>query len=117
MGNLIRGRGGVYRFSGNTTPPLGPHLVTVANNALFNPDAGDFAVTVARSRRRGPQSNVARRAGPATAGGFWKVEILDGLADLPVPGRDGQQRAVSCRARVDNGACHTVPVRPHARPR
>jgi hypothetical protein len=107
VGNLIQRTGSVYRFSGNTTPPPGPHLVTVANNALFNPGAGDFAVTV-RFKTTRAASNVTQKGQATTTGGFWKVEIHDGLATCLFKGGDGSQRSVMSTSKVNNDAFHVV---------
>src|SRR3712207_6745960 len=74
VGRLIQRTGSLYRFPTSTSLPAADHLVTVANNAQFNPGTSDFAVTV-RFKTSRANSNVVQKGQATTSGGYWKVEI------------------------------------------
>ena len=53
-------------------------------------------------------SNVTQKGQATTTGGYWKVEIHNGLATCLFKDGSGRQRAVLSTSRVDNGVFHTV---------
>jgi hypothetical protein len=74
---------------------------------VLNPGTSDFAVTV-RFKTARVASNVVQKGQAGTSGGYWKVEIHNGLATCQFHGSTGQQRAVLSKSRVDNAVWHTV---------
>lgn len=107
VGRLVQRTGSVYRFPASTSLPAADHLVIIGSNGVLNPGAGDFAVTV-RFKTSRAASNVVQKGQATTSGGYWKVEIGNGLATCLFRGGNGSQRAVRSTTRVDNGAWHTV---------
>ncbi len=96
-----------YRFSTGTTLPQDRRLVTVASTSRLNPGAGRYAATV-RFKTGRASSNVVQKGQSGTSGGFWKLEIHNGLASCVFRGGNGQQRGVWSTSKVSNGAWHTV---------
>lgn len=110
VGSLVQtgvNGGTAYRFPTGAAVPAAPHLVIVPNSARLNPGAGDFSVQV-RFRTTRAASNVVQKGQAGTAGGYWKVEIHNGLATCLFRGGNDQQRAVLSTTQVNNGAWHTV---------
>ena len=106
VGRLIQRNGSTYRFPTTQGLPANDHLVIVGNNNVLNPGTSDFAVTV-RFKTARVNSNVVQKGQAATSGGFWKVEIHNGLATCQFQGSSGH-RAVLSTTRVDNAVWHTV---------
>ena len=106
VGRLIQRNGSTYRFPTTQGLPASDHLVLVGNNNVLNPGTSDFAVTV-RFKTARVASNVVQKGQAGTSGGYWKVEIHNGLATCLFRGSGGQ-RAVLSTSRVNNGVFHTV---------
>ncbi len=89
-------------------PPVRPeHLVTVPDTPRLNPDGGVFAVTV-RFRTTSSPANIVQKGQRDSAGGYWKVEQVDGLVRCAfVDGGGGGLSAASTR-RTDDGRWHAV---------
>jgi PKD repeat protein len=99
-----------YRFPtiSPTNPPARPeHLVRVPSNTRLNPDAGDYSVTI-RYRTTRSFGNIAQKGQNATAGGYWKFEQPNGIVTCLFKGGNGQQRAASSKAALNDGQWHTV---------
>ena len=107
VGRLVQRTGSVYRFSTGTTLPAADREVIIGDNSVLDPGAGDFAVTV-RFKTARAASNVTQKGQATTPGGYWKVEIHNGLGTCLFKDSAGRQRAVLSTSRVDNGVFHTV---------
>jgi hypothetical protein len=99
-----------YRFPkvAPNSPPVRPeHLVTVPDTPRLNPDGGVFTVTV-RFRSTSSPANIVQKGQRDSAGGYWKVEQVDGLVRCAFV--DGNLVGVSAAStrRTDDGRWHTV---------
>jgi hypothetical protein len=106
VGSLVQRTGSVYRYSTGTTLPAANRLVIVGDSSVLDPGTSDYAVTV-RFKTARAASNIVQKGQATTPGGYWKVEIHNGLATCLFKGSSGQ-RSVLSTSRVNNGVFHTV---------
>jgi len=98
-----------YRFSrlDPDTPPAHPrHLVTVPDYAALDPGYRDYAVTV-RLRTTNHFGNVVQKGQATAAGGNFKIQIPNGIAQCYFRGSAGSVLTSSPRA-LNDGRWHTV---------
>jgi PKD domain/Laminin G domain len=99
-----------YRFAdiSPTLPPARPeHLVQVPENDALDPGTSDYAVTV-RYRTTKSYGNVLQKGQNATTGGYWKFEQPNGFMTCLFKGSRAEQRAVTSKTALNDGAWHTV---------
>jgi hypothetical protein len=89
------------------TPPTHPeHLVTVADSPSLDPGTRDYAVTV-RFLTTYRFGNIVQKGQSTVAGGSFKVQVPNGVAQCFFRGSAGQLGVSSGRA-LNDGRWHTV---------
>jgi hypothetical protein len=81
-------------------------LVTV-NRRAFNPGRDAFAVIVRLMTDVEDNINIIQKGQASTAGGMWKIDMLEGRVFCTFKGGAGR-RAVGSWTKVSNNAWHTV---------
>jgi hypothetical protein len=96
-----------YRFpTWNSTPEN--HEVIVPESDRLDPGRSDYAVSV-RFRTAREDSNILQKGQSGTAGGYWKIEIHNGIVKCQFRTSTGSHVTVgSGTKRVDDGAWHSV---------
>lgn len=83
------------------------HTDRVPHTTLFNPDAGDFSVTI-RLRTRNSFGNVIQKGQGTAVGGYWKFEIPGGLPRCLFRGATGASRTGYANVDVSDNRWHTI---------
>lgn len=108
VGSRVAAGGGIYRFSGQYYGSFDrERLVTVTDNGALDPGSRSWAVTV-RVRTSAPSSNVVQKGQAKTSGGYYKIEIHDGVAGCLFRDSAGASAGIRGATRVDDGAWHTI---------
>lgn len=100
----------VYRFPkvAPNSPPVRPgHLVEVKDAPRLDPDDAVFTVTV-RFRSASSPANIVQKGQRDSAGGYWKVEQVDGRVRCAFVDADLAGVSASSTRRTDDGRWHTV---------
>ncbi|WBB72033.1 PKD domain-containing protein [Micromonospora sp. WMMD1128] len=83
------------------------HVNLVPHSTDFNPDAGDFSVTI-RYRTTYSFGNILQKGQGNTAGGYWKLEAPGGRPKCLFRGGDGASRTGYTDVPIADGQWHTV---------
>jgi hypothetical protein len=110
-GVVVRGATG-YRWPADTGVEDPQRLVTVASSAL-NPRRDAFAVTL-RLKTSAEDQNIIQKGQAHTAGGMWKIEMVNGRVICSFKGSAGRV-AVGSTVTVSNHVWHTVRCERHRR--
>lgn len=89
------------------TSPYNPNrLATVPHSSKLNPGSAGFAVEL-RIRTTAPQGNIVQKGQSGTSGGYWKVEMDNGIPACLFRGSAGSRSATTTK-KVNDGAWHTI---------
>ncbi|SCG71553.1 PKD domain-containing protein [Micromonospora humi] len=83
------------------------HVDLVPHSTDFNPDAGDFSVTI-RYRTTYSFGNILQKGQGDAAGGYWKFEAPSGKPRCLFRGGDGASRTGYTDVAISDGQWHTV---------
>ncbi|MEU4437199.1 MULTISPECIES: PKD domain-containing protein [Micromonospora] len=83
------------------------HVDLVPHTTDFNPDAGDFSVTI-RYRTTYSFGNILQKGQGNTAGGYWKFEAPNGKPKCLFRGADGASRTGYTDVPISDGQWHTI---------
>jgi hypothetical protein len=87
--------------------PNDERLILHDDNDMLDPGDGIYRVAIAfRTRTTG--TNIVQKGQSGTVGGYWKLEVHNGLASCFFRGGDGQQSGVGSGFRIDDGIWHKV---------
>lgn len=104
--------GYAWPFRSPTQPPAEPErLVTIPNNALYNPGTADFAVTI-KYRSTQHFGNIIQKGQGGASGGYWKVENPQGRVLCKFRGRSASgvwaAKTVQSPAVLSDGRWHVI---------
>ncbi|MGY0005435.1 PKD domain-containing protein [Micromonospora sp. I033] len=83
------------------------HVNLVPHSTDFNPDAGDFSLTI-RYRTTYSFGNILQKGQGGTVGGYWKLEAPNGKPKCLFRGADGASRTGYTDVPINDGQWHTV---------
>ncbi|MFL6180721.1 MAG: LamG domain-containing protein [Actinomycetes bacterium] len=87
--------------------PNDERLILHDDNDLLDPGDGIYRVAIAlRTRTTG--TNIVQKGQSGTVGGYWKLEVHNGLASCFFRGSNGQQSGVGSGFRIDDGQWHKI---------
>jgi hypothetical protein len=95
-----------YRWSGQNLDGVRPERLITVDSPALNPGTGDFAVTVRLFTGTGDQ-NIVQKGQATTAGGYFKVDMVQGRASCTFRGSDGL-RGISSSETLWDHTWHTV---------
>ncbi len=95
-----------FPYISSTAPPDPGRLDIVDQRSALNPGTGDFAVEV-RVNTYSTHSNIFQKGQSGASGGFWKVEISDGLAACVFRGSSGSV-GLKSKTRVTDKTWHVI---------
>ena len=77
-----------FPYISSTAPPDAGRLHIVNQRSALNPGTADFAVEV-RFNTYSIHSNITQKGQSGTSGGYWKMEVADGVATCVFRGSSG----------------------------
>lgn len=95
-----------FPYISSTAPPDAGRLHIVNQPQTLNPGTGDFAVEV-RFNTYSIHSNITQKGQSGATGGYWKVEVDDGVAACVFRGSSASVGLKSTK-RVTDKVWHTV---------
>jgi hypothetical protein len=106
-GVVVSGDNRAYNWPAGNLDVVNPErLVTVDSRAL-NPRRDAFAVTIRLKTGAADNNNVIQKGQATTAGGMWKIDMLDGRIFCTFKGAAGRA-GIGSRLTVSDDAWHTV---------
>ncbi len=96
-----------FPFADNHSPYDPGHVVTVPDNSLLDPGTGNFSVTVSFAFTVSDR-NIIQKGQATTPGGFFKMEIANGIIDCLFRGSSGNGGVGSPPGLVKVREFHTV---------
>lgn len=95
-----------FPYIPSTAAPVPGRLDIVDQRSALNPGTGDFAVEV-RVNTYSTHSNIFQKGQSGASGGYWKVEISDGLAACVFRGSSGSV-GLKSKTRVTDKTWHVI---------
>jgi hypothetical protein len=87
--------------------PNDQRLILHDDNDMLDPGDSTYRIAIAfRTRTTG--TNIVQKGQSGTVGGYWKLEVHNGLASCFFRGGNGQQSGVGSGFRIDDGQWHKV---------
>ena len=87
--------------------PNDERLILHDDNDMLDPGNSTYRIAISfRTRTTG--TNIVQKGQSGTVGGYWKLEVHNGLASCFFRGGDGQQSGVGSGIRIDDGRWHKV---------
>jgi hypothetical protein len=105
-GVVVSGTNKAYQWPADVDVVDNNRLVKVNSRAL-NPRRDAFAVTIRLKTGVGENNNIIQKGQATTAGGMWKIDILNGRIFCTFKGAAGRA-AIGSRETVSDDAWHTV---------
>ncbi len=110
-GVVLNGATG-YRWTGQNLDGVRPERLVTVDNSALNPGSGGFAVTVRMFTGTGHQ-NIVQKGQANTAGGYFKMDMVQGRAFCTFRGPDGFRGVGSSQTLWDR-TWHTVRCERHS---
>lgn len=83
------------------------HIDRVPHSTDFNPDSGDFSLTV-RLRTTYSFGNIVQKGQGGDSGGYWKLQASGGTPSCLFRGSNGQSRTGYSSTDISDGQWHTI---------
>jgi hypothetical protein len=96
-----------FPFVDNRSPYDPGHVVTVPDNSLLDPGTGNYSITVSFDFTINDR-NIIQKGQATTPGGFFKMEIANGIIDCLFRGSGGDGGVGSPPGLVKAGTLHKV---------
>ncbi len=96
-----------WSYTPPNTPPAQPQRLVRVESSKLNPGKRDYAVTI-RYRTTRSFGNILQKGQNTVAGGYFKIELPNGLPTCLFKDGTGRQRAIKSTLSVKDGAWHTI---------
>jgi hypothetical protein len=96
-----------YRWSAVNGDVVDPERLVMVNSSALNPGRDAFAVTIRLKTSVTGNHNIIQKGQTGTAGGMWKIDMLNGRIFCTYTGAAGRV-AIGSRQTVSDDVWHTV---------
>jgi laminin G domain protein len=96
-----------YRWSAQNARGVHPERLVKVSSSALNPRTDVFAVTIRLKTRVTGNNNIIQKGQTGTAGGMWKIDMLNGRIFCTYTGAAGRT-AIGSRQTVSDDVWHTV---------